>query len=174
MPSWCKEQTYCFIRQRYKGHWQGRRRSSPESGNLYVSEGSTPKPSGSRRINSRTIGPQDDISVITGFQEYTSKITKGKDLRPAKSTRNCRTTRPTKVLLPRSCPIDLEGTPNGSTEGNMCYLNHSPRLIDIGSGPSPEDRVRCCIKSIKTLGSRLQNKYTSPGAISIDIPISEQ
>ncbi|KAF2613429.1 hypothetical protein F2Q70_00011119 [Brassica cretica] len=67
-----------------------------------------------------------------------------------------RTTRPTKVLLPRSCPIDLEGTPNGSAEGNMCYLDNSPHPIDIESGPSPEDRVRCCIKSIKTLGWRLQ------------------
>ncbi|KAF2583065.1 hypothetical protein F2Q68_00005399 [Brassica cretica] len=40
--------------------------------------------------------------------------------------------------------------------GNMCYLDNSPHPIDIESGPSPEDRVRCCIKSIKTLGWRLQ------------------
>ncbi|KAF3554230.1 hypothetical protein F2Q69_00014504 [Brassica cretica] len=132
---------------RFKGHWQGRQRSSPASGNLHVSKGSTPKPSGSWRINSRTTGPQEDISAIAGFQEYTSKITKGKDLRPAKSTQNCRTTRPTKVLLPRSYPLYLEGTPNGSTEGNMCYLDNNPRLTDIESGPYPEDGVRCCIKS---------------------------
>ncbi|KAH0867757.1 hypothetical protein HID58_074779 [Brassica napus] len=85
------------------------------------------------RINSITSGPQEDISVIA-------------DLRPAKSTRNCRTTRPTKLLLPQSCPIDLEGTPNGSSEGNGCYLDNSPHLIDIESGPSPKERLRCCIK----------------------------
>jgi len=96
-----------------------------------------------------------------------------KDLKPDKSTGNCRTTCPTKVLLPQSCPIDLEGTPNGSTEGNECYLDNSPHPIDIESGPSPEDRVRFCIKSIKTMGSRLQNKYSPPGAISIDPPASE-
>ncbi|KAF3592147.1 hypothetical protein DY000_02023975, partial [Brassica cretica] len=140
VPSWCKEQNYCSTRQRYKGHWQGRQRSSPTSGNLHVSEGSTPKPSGSkrtsstnsgflgdeahkprcfRRINFRTSGPQEDISVIDGFREDTSNMTKWRDLRPAKSTRNCRTTRPTrhtKVLLPRSCPIDLESIMNGSME----------------------------------------------------------
>ncbi|KAF3536206.1 hypothetical protein F2Q69_00023035 [Brassica cretica] len=60
----------------------------------------------------------------------------------------------------------LEGTLNSSTEGNRCYLDNSPRLIDIESGPSPEDRVRCCIKSIKTLGSRQQNIYSPPGEIS--------
>ncbi|WZZ27678.1 hypothetical protein YC2023_011079 [Brassica napus] len=87
-----------------------------ESHNLHISEGSTPKPSGSRRINSRTSGAQEEISVIAGFQEYTSKITKGKDLRPAKRTINFRTTRPTKFLLPRSCPLDLQGITNGSTE----------------------------------------------------------
>ncbi|KAF2563398.1 hypothetical protein F2Q70_00017504 [Brassica cretica] len=96
-----------------------------------------------------------------------------KDLRRDKSTGNCRTTRPTKVLLPQSCPIDLEGTPNGSTERNGCYLDNSPRPIHIENGPSPEDRVRCRIKSLKTLGSRLQNKYSPPGAISIDPPVSE-
>ncbi|KAF3506597.1 hypothetical protein F2Q69_00006327 [Brassica cretica] len=110
----CKK--YCSVHQRYGGHWQGRQRSLPASSNLHVSEGSTPKSSGSRGINSRTSRPQEDISVIAGFQEYTSKITKGKDLRPAKRTRNCRTTCPTKVLLPRNCPIDLEGITNGSTE----------------------------------------------------------
>ncbi|KAH0868803.1 hypothetical protein HID58_075825, partial [Brassica napus] len=131
---------------RYKGHWQGRQRSSPTSGNLHVSEGSTPKPSGSkrtsstnsgflgdeahkprcfRRINFRTSGPQEDISVIDGFREDTSNMTKWRDLRPAKSTRNCRTTRPTrptKVLLPRSCPIDLESIMNGSMEATGAIL----------------------------------------------------
>ncbi|WZZ70550.1 hypothetical protein YC2023_081920 [Brassica napus] len=77
-------------------------------------------------------------------------------MRPAKSTRNCRTSRATKVLLPRSSPIDLEGTPNGSTDGNGCYLDNSPHPIDLESGPSLEDRVRCCIKSIETLGINLQ------------------
>ncbi|KAF3514576.1 hypothetical protein F2Q69_00007514 [Brassica cretica] len=119
-----------LIRQRYKGHWQGRQRSSPASGNLHVSEGSTPKPSGSKRIS----------STNSGFIG-TKPTNLQKDLRPAKSTRNCRTTRPTKVLLPQSCPIDLEGTPNGSTEGNECYLDNSPHPIDIESGPSPEDKV---------------------------------
>ncbi|KAF3563271.1 hypothetical protein DY000_02014594 [Brassica cretica] len=56
VPSWCKEQKYCSIRQRYKGHWQGRQRSSPTSGNLNVSEGSTPKPSGSKRTSSTNSG----------------------------------------------------------------------------------------------------------------------
>ncbi|KAF3531145.1 hypothetical protein DY000_02040746 [Brassica cretica] len=79
----------------------------------------------------------------------------------------------TKLLLPRSCPINLQGTPNGSTEGNGCYLDNSPHPIDIESGPSPEDRVRCCIKSIKTMGSRMHNKYSPPGALSIDPPVSE-
>ncbi|KAF3564628.1 hypothetical protein DY000_02016277 [Brassica cretica] len=80
------------MRQRYKDHWQGRQRSSPTSGNLHVSEGATPKSLGSkrtsstnfgflgdeahkppcfRRINSRTFGPQEDISVIDGFREDT-------------------------------------------------------------------------------------------------------
>ncbi|KAH0903443.1 LOW QUALITY PROTEIN: hypothetical protein HID58_042946, partial [Brassica napus] len=110
-----------------------------ESHNLHISEGSTPKPSGSRRINSRTSGAQEEISVIAGFQEYTSKITKGKDLRPAKRTINFRTTRPTKFLLPRSCPLDLQGITNGSNARN---LDNSPHPIDIGSGPSMEDIVR--------------------------------
>ncbi|KAF3498390.1 hypothetical protein DY000_02053633 [Brassica cretica] len=68
---------------------------------------------------------------------------------------------------------DLEGTPNGSTEGNGCYLDNSPHPIDIESGPSPEDRVRCCIKSTETLVSRHQNKDSPPGAISTDPPVSE-
>ncbi|KAF3601623.1 hypothetical protein F2Q69_00035878 [Brassica cretica] len=55
-PSWFKEQTYCSIRQMYKGHWQGKRRSSPASGNLHVSEGSTSKPSGSKRTSSTNYG----------------------------------------------------------------------------------------------------------------------
>ncbi|KAF3586151.1 hypothetical protein F2Q69_00030573 [Brassica cretica] len=80
------------MRQRYKDHWQGRQRSSPTSGNLHVSEGATPKSLGSkrtsstnsgflgdeahkppcfRRINSRTFGPQEDISVIDEFREDT-------------------------------------------------------------------------------------------------------
>ncbi|KAH0854299.1 LOW QUALITY PROTEIN: hypothetical protein HID58_083942, partial [Brassica napus] len=121
------------------------------------------KPPGFRRINSRTSEPQEVISIIARFRE--------KDLRPAKSIRNCRTTSPTKVLLPRSGPIDLEGTPNGSTEGNGCYLDNSPHPIDIESGPSPEDRVRCCIKSTETLVSRQQNKDSPPGAISTDPPV---
>ncbi|KAF3539200.1 hypothetical protein F2Q69_00023084 [Brassica cretica] len=116
--------------------------------------------------DTKVIGKADGEGHQHPGTSMSQKITKGKYLRPAKSTRNCRTTRPTKVLLPRCCPIDLEGTPNGSTEGNMCYLDNSPRLIDIESGPSPEDRVRCCIKSIKTLGSRQQNKYSPPSAIS--------
>ncbi|KAF3590489.1 hypothetical protein DY000_02021835 [Brassica cretica] len=51
-----KEKKYCSIRQRYKGHWQGRQRSSSTSGNLHVSEGSTPKPSGSKRTSSTNSG----------------------------------------------------------------------------------------------------------------------
>ena len=157
MPSWCKEKKYCSIRQWYKGHWQCRHRCSPKSGNLHVSEGSTPKPSGSkrtsstnfgflgdeahkppclRRINSRTSRPQEDISVIDAFREDTSNMTKWKDLRPAKSTKNCRTTRPTKVLLPRSCPIDLEGIPNGSTEATgeistTAHIQSTSRVVHL-------------------------------------------
>ncbi|KAF2560760.1 hypothetical protein F2Q70_00017546 [Brassica cretica] len=143
--------------ERYKGHWQGRQRSSPTSGNLHVSEGSTPKSSGSkrtsstnsgllgdeahkppcfRRINSKTSGPQEDISVIDEFREDISNMTKWKDLRPAKSTRNCRTKRPTKVLLPRSCPIDIEGIPNGSTEATgaistTAHIQSTSRVVHL-------------------------------------------
>ncbi|KAF2577232.1 hypothetical protein F2Q68_00005401 [Brassica cretica] len=56
----------------------------------------------------------------------------------------------------------------------MRNLDNSPHPINIESGPSPEDRVRCCIKSIKTLGSRQQNKDSPPGAISTDPPIPEK
>ncbi|KAF3565754.1 hypothetical protein DY000_02015938 [Brassica cretica] len=52
-------------------------------------------------------------------------------------------------------------------------LDNSPHPIDIESGPSPEDIVRCCIKSIKTMGSRHQNKSSPSGAISTDPPVSE-
>ncbi|KAF2588000.1 hypothetical protein F2Q70_00038349 [Brassica cretica] len=143
--------------QRYKGHWQGRQRSSPTSWNLHISEGFTPKPSDSkrtsstnsgflgdeahkppcfRRINSRTSGPQEDISVIGGFREDTSNMTKWRDLRPAKSTRNGRTTRPTKVLLPRSCRIDLEGITNGSTEATgaistTAHIQSTSRVVHL-------------------------------------------
>ncbi|KAF3542708.1 hypothetical protein DY000_02007062 [Brassica cretica] len=51
-------------------------------------------------------------------------------------------------------------------------LDNSPHSIDIESGPSPEDRVRCCcIKSIKTMGSRQQNKCSPLGAIPTDPPV---
>ncbi|KAG2293053.1 hypothetical protein Bca52824_039722 [Brassica carinata] len=94
------------------------------------------KPPCFRRINSRTFGPQEDISVINGFREDTSNMTKWKDLRPAKSTRNCRTTRPTKVLLSRSCPIDLEGIPNGSTEAmgaisTTAHIQSTSRVVHL-------------------------------------------
>ncbi|KAH0898847.1 LOW QUALITY PROTEIN: hypothetical protein HID58_048415 [Brassica napus] len=75
-----------------------------------------------------------NLRALGGYL-YTSNMTEWKDLRPAKRTRNCRTTRPTKVLLPRSCPIDLEGS-------NMRNLDNSPHPINIESGPSLEDRVR--------------------------------
>ncbi|KAG2282803.1 hypothetical protein Bca52824_054023 [Brassica carinata] len=94
------------------------------------------KPPCFRRINSRTSGPQEDISVIDEFREDTSNMTKWKDLRPAKSTRNCRTTRPTKVLLPRSCPIDIEGIPNGSTEATgaistTAHIQSTSRVVHL-------------------------------------------
>ncbi|KAF3570116.1 hypothetical protein F2Q69_00058922 [Brassica cretica] len=91
----------CF-RRVYPKILGSKRKSSTNSGFL---GDKAQKPPCFRRINSRTSGPQEDISVIDGFQEDTSNMTKWKDLRPAKSTRNCRTTRPTKVLLPRTCPI---------------------------------------------------------------------
>ncbi|WZZ34437.1 hypothetical protein YC2023_017838 [Brassica napus] len=77
-----------------------------------------------------------DISVIAGFQEYTSEITEGKDLRQAKRTINCRTTHPTKVLLPRSCPIDLEDITNGSTEetgaiSTTAHIQSSSRVVHL-------------------------------------------
>ncbi|KAF3541767.1 hypothetical protein F2Q69_00023308 [Brassica cretica] len=57
---------------------------------------------------------------------------------------------------------------------NMRNLDNSPHPINIESGPSPEDRVRCCINSIKTLGSRQQNKDSPPGAISTDPPVFQR
>ena len=36
-----------------------------------------------------------------------------------------------------------------------------------------EDRVRCCMKSIETLGSRQQNEDSPSGAISTDPPVLE-
>ena len=101
VPSWCKEQKYYSIRQRYKGHLQGRQGNSPTSGNLHVSEGSTPKSSVSKRtsstnprflgdnaykppcfrnINFRTSGPKEDISKIDGFWEDTSNMKNQKTL----------------------------------------------------------------------------------------------
>ncbi|WZZ35131.1 hypothetical protein YC2023_018532 [Brassica napus] len=63
-------------------------------------------------------------------------MTKWKDLRPTKRTRNCRTTRPTKVLLPRSCPIDFEGIPNGSTEATgaistTAHIQSTSRVVHL-------------------------------------------
>ncbi|WZZ78103.1 hypothetical protein YC2023_098675 [Brassica napus] len=52
-----------------------------------------------------------------------------------------RSTRPTKVLLPQSCPIDLEGISNGSTEATCTISTNCSHSIDIESGPSPEDRT---------------------------------
>ncbi|KAF2597961.1 hypothetical protein F2Q68_00011240 [Brassica cretica] len=85
------------------------------------------KPPCFRRINSRTSGPQEDISVIDEFREDTSNMTKWRDLTSAKSTRNCRTTRPTKVLLPRSYPIDLKG-PTGSEHEALKSLRFQRRI----------------------------------------------
>ncbi|KAG5397782.1 hypothetical protein IGI04_019596 [Brassica rapa subsp. trilocularis] len=53
-----------------------------------------------------------------------------------KSTRNCRTTHPTKVLLPRSCPIDLEGIPNGPTEATgvistTAHIQSTLRVVNL-------------------------------------------
>ena len=64
VPSWRKEQKYCSIRQRYKGHWQGRQRSSPTSENLHVSEGSTPKPLGSKRTSSTSHSMRSNIVLL--------------------------------------------------------------------------------------------------------------
>ncbi|KAF2620946.1 hypothetical protein F2Q68_00039278 [Brassica cretica] len=156
-------QKYSSIRQRYKGHWQGRQRSSPTSRNLHVSEGSTPNPSGSMRINSRTSGPQEDISVMAGFREVTSKMTKWKDLRPAKSTRNCRTTRSIKVTVPGSCPIELKDILKSSTKGNECNLDYGPHPIDIERGPFPKDNTRCRTEPIQPPVLRWRNKSSPPG-----------
>ncbi|KAL0836386.1 hypothetical protein Bca101_088275 [Brassica carinata] len=135
-----------------------------ESHNLHISEGSTPKPSGSRRINSRTSGPQEEISVIAGFQEYTSKITKGKDLRPAKRTINFRTTRPTKFLLPRSCPLDLQGITNGSTEatGAISSTAHIQSTSRVNR-PKPATSLRISIRPLSISGkSTLLQVQTRP------------
>ncbi|KAH0898517.1 hypothetical protein HID58_048085, partial [Brassica napus] len=118
------------------------------------------------RINPRTSGGSKRITTTTSrFQDDISQILRasGRYNPPAKNTRNCRTTRPIIVLVPRSCPVKLEDILNGSTEGNKYNLDNSPHLIDIENGPSLEDRVQCRIKSIETMGSRQQNKNSSPG-----------
>ncbi|KAF2570178.1 hypothetical protein F2Q70_00004157 [Brassica cretica] len=56
-------------------------------------------------------------------------MTKRRDLRPAKSTRNCGTTCPTKVLLPRSCPIDLEAKQRFASGCNIYRSSRVRALI---------------------------------------------
>ncbi|KAH0892844.1 LOW QUALITY PROTEIN: hypothetical protein HID58_055273, partial [Brassica napus] len=70
------------------------------------------------------------------LREDTSNMTKWRDLRPATSTRNCRTTRPKKVILPRRCPIDLEGIMNGSTEATgtistTAHIQWTSRVVHL-------------------------------------------
>ncbi|KAL0886422.1 hypothetical protein Bca101_010405 [Brassica carinata] len=85
-----------------------------------------------------------------------------KALKPAKHTRNCRTPRPTKVLVPLSCPIELQDISNGSTKGDKCNLDNSQHPIDIKSGLSLEDTVRCRAKPIQPSDSRRLNKNSPP------------
>ncbi|KAH0883829.1 LOW QUALITY PROTEIN: hypothetical protein HID58_059925 [Brassica napus] len=62
-----------------------------------------------------------------------------KDLRPAKRTRNFRTTRPTKVLLPRSCLMDLEGISNGNGRDlNKQPTSNQHREWSISGGQNSE------------------------------------
>ncbi|KAF2537182.1 hypothetical protein F2Q68_00021084 [Brassica cretica] len=56
-------------------------------------------------------------------------MTKWKDLRPAKSTRYYRTTHPTKVLLPRSCSIDLEAKQRFTSWYNIYRSSRVKALI---------------------------------------------
>ncbi|KAH0892846.1 LOW QUALITY PROTEIN: hypothetical protein HID58_055275 [Brassica napus] len=70
------------------------------------------------------------------LREDTSNMTKWRDLRPAKSTINCRTTHPKKVLLPRRCPIYLEGIMNGSTEATgtistTAHIQSTSRVVHL-------------------------------------------
>ncbi|KAF3494840.1 hypothetical protein DY000_02052905 [Brassica cretica] len=76
-------------------------------------------------------------------------MTKWKDLGPAKSTRNCRTTRSIKVTVPGSCPIELEDILKSSTKGNECSLDYGPHPIDIERGPFPKDKTRCRTEPIQ-------------------------
>ncbi|KAL0802534.1 hypothetical protein Bca101_057710 [Brassica carinata] len=73
-----------------------------------------------------------------------------------------RTMHPTKVLVQGSCPIELEDILKSCTKGNECSLDYGPHPIDIESGPPPEDRVRCRLKSIQLLGPRQKNKGSPP------------
>ncbi|KAG2266353.1 hypothetical protein Bca52824_073432 [Brassica carinata] len=121
--------------------------------------------------------PQGRISIVaspvtTGFEEDRRLHLRNSGLQ-GDIPLIFRTTCPTTVLEQRSCPIRARKQPERGHKSNGHNLDNSPHPIDLESGPSPEDRVRCCIKSIKTMGSRRQNKCSPPSAVSTDPLVSE-